>query len=85
MIFEKKVDRAMDWLKEQNPDNQVKDEYNHEEEFTKEYIELENESSIKDEIEKNDIAALLISALLMFTPVIILVLGLFVLLAYLFF
>lgn len=75
----------MDWLKEQNPDNQVKDEYNHEEEFTKEYIELENESSIKDEIEKNDIAALLISALLMFTPVIILVLGLFVLLAYLFF
>lgn len=85
MIFEKKVDRAMDWLKEQNPNNQVKEEYNHEDEFTQDYTEYKNESSINDEIEKNDMAALLISALLMFIPVIILILGLVVLLAYLFF
>jgi ATP-dependent Zn protease len=85
MIFEKKVNRAMDWLKEQNTDTQVKEEYINDEENTQEYIELESESSIKDEMEKNDIAAIFISAFLMFTPVILLILGFFVLLAYLFF
>ncbi len=84
MMFEKKVNRAMDWLKDQNTDKQVKEEYV-KEEFMEEPIDIENEISIQDEIEKNDVAALLISAILMFTPAIILILGFFVLLSFLFF
>lgn len=85
MIFQKKVDRAMDWLKEQNKNSQVNDEPNKDEEINDEYIDLKNESTIKEQLEKNDLSALLIAAFLMFTPVILLVLGLFVLLAFLFF
>lgn len=88
MIFEKKVNRAMDWLKEQNTDERVNEEYKEEyiqdEALFDEGLDYKTESSIKEEIEKNDILALLIAAFLMFTPVIILVLGLFVLFAFLF-
>lgn len=51
MIFQKKVDRAMEWLKNKNK----KDE-NHEEEL---------------KLEKNDLFAIIISALLVFVPLFI--------------
>ncbi len=84
MMFEKKVNRAMDWLKDQNTNKQIKEEYV-KDEFMEEPMDMKDEISIQDEIEKNDIAAILISAFLMFTPVIIILLGFFVLLSFLFF
>lgn len=51
MLFQKKLDRAMDWLKD------------------KSINEVENEENI--EIEKSDLPALFISALLVFGPIIL--------------
>ncbi len=37
MMFQKKIDRAMDWLKEKNTTNEI------EEKYQEDYIELEKE------------------------------------------
>jgi hypothetical protein len=66
MIFQSKVDRAMKWLKEKN---QPKREDN--------LNGLEDEISLgqeQEKIEKRDILAILISALLVFGPIILVLL-----------
>ena len=66
MIFQSKVDRAMKWLKEKN---QPKREDN--------LNGLEDEMSLgqeQEKIEKRDILAILISALLVFGPIILVLL-----------
>lgn len=66
MIFQSKVDRAMKWLKEKN---QPKREDN--------INGLEDEMSLgqeQEKIEKRDILAILISALLVFGPIILVLL-----------
>lgn len=85
MIFEKKVNRSMEWLKEQNKDEQVKSEYSDEEALIEEDLDFKTEGISREKIEKNDILALFLSAFLMFTPIILLVLGIFVVIALLFF
>lgn len=66
MFFQSKVDRAMKWLKEKN---QPKREDN--------LNGLEDEMSLgqeQEKIEKRDILAILISALLVFGPIILVLL-----------
>lgn len=66
MIFQSKVDRAMKWLKKKN---QPKREDN--------LNGLEDEMSLgqeQEKIEKRDILAILISALLVFGPIILVLL-----------
>ena len=66
MIFQSKVDRAMKWLKEKN---QPKREDN--------LNGLEDEISLgqeQEKIDKRDILAILISALLVFGPIILVLL-----------
>lgn len=71
MMFQKKVDRAMEWLKQKN--NNQKDNNNP----NKEWEEQEN-SSI--ELEKNDMLALVLSALAVFGPIFLVLVGIIVLL-----
>ena len=56
MMFQKKVDRAMKWLKEKSNKN---------------LDELEPKEYDNIELEKNDFLALIISALMVFGPIIL--------------
>lgn len=56
MMFQKKVDRAMKWLKEKSNKN---------------LDELEPKEYNNIELEKNDFLALIISALMVFGPIIL--------------
>lgn len=99
MLFQKKVDRAMDWLSQQNTDKDNKSEQEVEIEksifdqpdkpeiFRRKKKKLFEKSSKEDylEVEKHDMPALIIAAFLVFVPAIALILGLFVLIAWLFF
>jgi len=63
MMFQKKIDRAMDWLKEKNTTNEI------EEKYQEDYIELE----------KGDRLAIFISAILVFGPIFLILIGLLLL------
>ncbi len=63
MMFQKKIDRAMDWLKEKNKTNEI------EEKYQEDYIELE----------KGDRLAIFISAILVFGPIFLILIGLLLL------
>lgn len=63
MFFQKKIDATMDWLKNKNGQEDV------EAEELDSYIDREEENDIK--LERKDILALYISALLVFSPVLI--------------
>lgn len=67
MFYKKKLDRAMKWLKEknklQNRDNSTE--------------ELENYNNV--EFEKKDVLAIIISALLVFGPLFLIAIGIFIL------
>jgi len=58
MLFQKKVDRALNWLKEKNSS------------AGKENNEFDGTIN-QDELEKHDLAAMIISALLVFGPILI--------------
>lgn len=66
MFYKKKLDRAMKWLKEknklQNRDNSTE--------------ELENYNNV--EFEKKDVLAIIISALLVFGPLFLIAIGIFI-------
>ncbi|NLV76701.1 MAG: hypothetical protein GX023_06920 [Tissierellia bacterium] len=62
-MFQKKIDRAMDWLKEKNTTNEI------EEKYQEDYIELE----------KGDRLAIFISAILVFGPIFLILIGLLLL------
>lgn len=62
-MFQKKIDRAMDWLKEKNKTNEI------EEKYQEDYIELE----------KGDRLAIFISAILVFGPIFLILIGLLLL------
>lgn len=66
MMFQKKIDRAMDWLKDKNKDKEKRqyDDY-----MEDDYIELE----------KGDRLAMFISAVLVFGPVFLILIGLLLL------
>ncbi len=66
MMLQKRIDRAMDWLKKQNK-SEV-DDSNEELEKDEEYVELE----------KNDILALFISSLLVFGPIVLVLIGIII-------
>lgn len=98
VLFEKKNERAMNWLKETN--QKELNGLDGEAPFTPEEPTDEIEDkSINDnpkklsrthrkkgmEIERHDMIALTLSALLVFMPIAILILGLFALIAWLFF
>ncbi len=63
MFFQKKIDATMDWLKNKNGQEDV------ETEELDSHINQEEENDIK--LERKDILALYISALLVFSPVLI--------------
>lgn len=65
-MLQKRIDRAMDWLKKQNK-SEV-DDSNEELEKDEEYVELE----------KNDILALFISSLLVFGPIVLVLIGIII-------
>lgn len=79
MIFQKKIDRAMDWLKEKNKTEQVYNEGysgknygdNHDLEHFDPKAEWRAEQEEKIELEKNDVLAIIISALIVFGPVLL--------------
>lgn len=74
MLFGKKFNRAMDWLKSRNIDKDCTGINANDENY-----------KIKDrheKIEKNDLLAMFISAIIVFVPVVILILGIFVLITY---
>lgn len=98
MLFEKKNERAMNWLKETN--QKEVEGLDGEAPFTPEEsaddiedksINAKPKKSLRThrkngmEIEKHDMLALTLSALLIFMPIAILILGLFALIAWLFF
>lgn len=98
MLFEKKNERAMNWLKETN--QKEAEGLDGEAPFTPEEPADDIEDKSKSdrpkkllrthrnkgmEIEKHDMLALTLSALLVFMPIAILILGLFALIAWLFF
>jgi len=102
VLFEKKNERAMNWLKETNQ-KEVED-LDGEAPFAPEEPTDEPTDDIEDksksnkpkklsrthrkkgmEIEKHDMLALTLSALLIFMPIAILILGLFALIAWVFF
>lgn len=103
VLFQKKNDRAMDWLKEQNkkeftepedvtpysPDapgeNTETAENAVDEESSKEKRKSHKNDKNGMELEKHDMAALTLAAFLVFVPVVILILGLFALISWLFF
>lgn len=66
MMLQKRIDRAMDWLKQQNKSKV--DDSNEELEKDEEYVE----------IEKNDILALCISSLLVFGPIVLVLIGIII-------
>jgi len=77
MMFQKKIDRAMDWLKEKN---KTEKSYNikgykrsHGEDNATEYYDARSEWIEKEsealELEKNDVLAIIISAIIVFGPV----------------
>lgn len=91
MLYEKKVERAMEWLKSQNKnpkdDTQVDDPHLENDTRVESKMEAYDEG-IQEEfepLEKKDILAISLSALLIIAPVILAVLGLYVLIAYLMF
>lgn len=75
MFFQKKLDRSMDWLSKKNRDIEGKSV--DEEELNT------NENDI--ELEKKDMLALIISALFIFIPIAIIVLGVILFLGWLLF
>ncbi|BCK00561.1 hypothetical protein [Anaerocolumna chitinilytica] len=97
VLFEKKNERAMNWLKETN--QKEVEGLDGEAPFTPESADDIEDKSINAkpkkssrthrkngmEIEKHDMLALTLSALLIFMPIAILILGLFALIAWLFF
>jgi hypothetical protein len=98
VLFEKKNERAMNWLKETN--QKEVEGLDGEAPFTPEEPADDIEDKSKSdkpkklskthrkngmEIEKHDMLALTLSALLIFMPIAILILGLFALIAWLFF
>ena len=69
MIFQKKVDRALQWLKDKNKSNEIKEGH-----------EVDQVEPLEDlPLEKGDRLALLLSALLVFGPIflILLIIALF--------
>lgn len=103
VFFQKKNERAMDWLKEKNqkelekqktaapfsPDDPHTFDDMSEESENKDNQQAEHKS-LKNkkkgmEIEKHDMTALTLAAFLTFMPIAILILGLFALIAWLFF
>lgn len=103
MIFQSKLDRAMDWLKHQYKNNDKDNEKYHSDQwYVKAEINSESNSSIdlvneleedvlsseeikESDFEKHDFSALLISAFMVFMPFTVLILGIFVLLAWVIF
>ncbi|HHT97788.1 MAG TPA: hypothetical protein GXZ90_07830 [Clostridiales bacterium] len=71
MLFGKKFNRAMEWLRNRNRDKYDDDGK----------IDYDNKGKMQ-KIEKNDLLAMFISAAIVFVPIIIVILGLFVLIAY---
>ena len=94
MLFEKKIERAMKWLKEKNDsetqtnilDENVEElEDGLEKQYSDKPLErkIYDESFVPDEdLEKKDLLAIMISALLVISPVVIIILGMYVLVAY---
>jgi hypothetical protein len=91
MIFHNKLDRAMDWLSEQK--SNVKETEHIDLKVDVDFKtdrDLENENKKHgrykhSEFEKKDLTALFISAFLIFVPAIVIILGIFILLAWLMF
>lgn len=71
MIFQKKVDRALQWLKDKNKSNEIKEDH--------EVDQVEIQEDLP--LEKGDRLALFLSALLVFGPI-FLILIIIALLAY---
>ena len=75
MMFQKKIDRAMEWLKEKNNPKQ-----NNEEGYPENSLDLDSKDELQTqensniELEKGDIPAIIISALLVFGPIILILL-----------
>ena len=68
MLFQKKVDRAFNWLKEKNRSRNGENVDNNDNKDMCERSENDN----KLELEKHDFAAMIIAALLVFAPILIL-------------
>lgn len=91
VLFEKKNERAMDWLKEKN--EKEMESLDGAAPFSPDEPEKEAEPKKLPrahkkkgmEIERHDMMALTLSALLVFMPIAILILGLFALIAWVFF
>lgn len=63
MIFQKKIDRAFNWLKEKNKNQDSNKDDNYEEVY----------------LEKKDHLALILSALIVFSPIFIVLIGILIL------
>lgn len=66
MIFQKKIDRAMNWLKEKNKSENSLEVNNYDPK-----AEWRAEESNKIELEKNDVLAIILSALIVFGPILL--------------
>lgn len=75
MLFGKKFNRAMEWLRNRNRDK-------YDDDGKIDYDNKGKMQKIDEKIEKNDLLAMFISAAIVFVPIIIVILGLFVLIAY---
>lgn len=75
MFFQKKLNRSMDWLSKKNQEIEG-ESYNNEEQDR-----IENEINL----EKKDMLALILSALIIFIPIAIIILGFIILFGWLLF
>ncbi len=65
MMFQNKIDRAMDWLKKKDKNNEIEEKYQYQED----YIELE----------KGDRLAIFLSAVIVFGPIFLVLMGILLL------
>lgn len=72
MLFQKKIDRAMNWLKEQNREQDQKSEQEGDTSPDVEGDFLPGEEK-KPVLEKHDLLAMFLAALLVFAPILIII------------
>lgn len=80
-MLQRKLDRAMDWLKNKNNNREVDTLYNEENEDMEydpkaDYLAEEN---VKIHLEDGDLAALILSAMMVFLPVVLILIIIFIL------
>lgn len=70
MFFQKKIDRTLNWLREKNHTNRrISNDLN--DSSDNKSVVLADENPEKTELEKQDLAAIVIAALLVFGPILI--------------